>query len=585
MESLRRLKGKMMGFGSTVTSSGGTPSPQQALEMAKIHLTGASSSTDPNIAIRLCHEAERLLEKAVKRTEHRAMLDEIATAYVGLGRLLESLGRDSEAQDIYKKAEKLGGTSQGPTRSTKSSRASSATQSTGALLSTGGTQVSGPSHRSSVHHQTQVGDIAMTFENIYEENARSPSFEYKLPEPDERLRNTQELAYCLGLLRVASDDILDPATQKWLAVIRKDTDEQERLRALVTDVIRAFKRDEPKDAKAVAEVVCLASVLEKEDYRYLLKELYSGVEKTYLLDYHQLHGLAQLIQDADPGHLDADDLVKILQLLNMRLNNTHNQSSYHMYQLTIALSRVLDAMADAKVTGLDRKSLHEPLSTFLGGLKKSSDPYLVYQAAYAHQALLYVPDNESAWQSAMRHSGKVFKGVSGMVSAVKGIDLAKFIDSLEDIQKGLSGASKAFDLVMDTYKDVKSLVNSGQTLRKSLEGGLSFQYKRDWYAALRGADVLIRDGELSKFKKLVCDAPCRLDPGFQWGVCQRLGEIAGNPLWDEATCLRSIEFLGEIYKNDNVWGRQSSVKQWILNILMQLASSESTLQGMRNHDY
>jgi hypothetical protein len=102
-------------------------------------------------------------------------------------------------------------------------------------------------------------------------------------------------------------------------------------------------------------------------------------------------------------------------------------------------------MADAKVAGLDRRSLYEPLSTYLKELKESEDPYLVYQAAYAFQALLWVPDDETTWQAAMRHTGKVAQGVSGVVSAVKGLDINKFMEGLGDIQKGFAGASKAVE--------------------------------------------------------------------------------------------------------------------------------------------
>jgi hypothetical protein len=82
---------------------------------------------------------------------------------------------------------------------------------------------------------------------------------------------------------------------------------------------------------------------------------------------------------------------------------------------------------------------------------------------------------------------------------------------------------------------------------------------------------LIVDGHLSEFKKLVCEAPCRRDPAFQWGVCQRLGEVACNPAWDPETRRGAIAFLGEIYTNDEEWGQYTSVKQWILGILMQIS--------------
>jgi hypothetical protein len=358
-----------------------------------------------------------------------------------------------------------------------------------------------------------------------------------------------------------------------LQAIEKDTDEQDRLKTMATEVIRAFKRDELKDDKAITEVVYLAPVLDENDFKKLLQEFYSGIDHSGLLNVHLLEGMAQLIQGGGPGYLDADDLVKILGLLSTRLQSTHNQSSLHMYQLMLAVSHVLDAMADTHVTGLDREKLHEPLSNCLEELKKSSDPYLVYQAAYAFQALLCVPDNETTWQAAIRRTGKVIQGVSGLVSAVKGVDLNKFVEGLQDIQKGVAGASKVVDIVKTAYDNVASLAQNGQGFLESLKEGLSFERKRDWYSALRGLDIMIRDGELATFKKLVYEAPCQRDPAFQWGVCQRLGEIAANPIWNAHIRQDAIEFLGEIYREDDVWGQQASVKQWILNILMQLSSS------------
>ncbi|KAG0198589.1 hypothetical protein BGX31_004547, partial [Mortierella sp. GBA43] len=173
----------------------------------------------------------------------------------------------------------------------------------------------------------------------------------------------------------------------------------------------------------------------------------------------------------------------------------------------------------------------------------------------------------------MRRTGRVAKGVSGLVSAVKGFDLNKFIEGLLNIQEGLEGASKVVEVVKTAYEGVTSLAQGGKGFLASLKEGLSFDRKRVWYSALRGAEVLIRDGEFATFRKLVCEAPCRLDPAFQWGVCQRLGEMASNPVWDPDTRQGAIVFLGEIYRNDDVWGQQTNVKQWIVDILMQLESS------------
>jgi hypothetical protein len=434
-----------------------------------------------------------------------------------------------------------------------------------------------------MNRHKQGNDAVTLSRSIFPINVRPPAIDFKPPEPDARLNDAPQLACCLELLQAeyGPDDIMDITTRDWLQATKNELDEKERLMALATKVVRAFKRDELKDAKAVAEVVHLAPVLESDDFRYLVKEFYSGIDQSGLLDVHQLEGLAHLVQGARPGYLDDDDLVKILELLSQRLRDTHQQSTNHFYQLIVAVSHVLDAMADIEVYGLAREKLHDPLSSYLEGLKGSSDPFLVYQAAYAYQALLRVPDDESLWQATLRRSGKVIQGVSGLVSAMKGLDINRFVESLRHIQQGLSGASEIIDMVVKTYYGATSLAESGQGFFDCLKEGFSFSRRCAWYPALRGADVLIRDGQFAEFRKLVCEAPCRRDAAFQWGVCQRLGELASNSRWDPSIRENAIAFLGEIYRNDTAWGNQSTVKQWILNILMQLSSqSGSGMQGM-----
>jgi len=366
--------------------------------------------------------------------------------------------------------------------------------------------------------------------HIFPRNVHPPTIPFHPPEPDTRLSDTRQLAYCLGLLQanIDPDDIQDLNARNWVTNTKNEPDERERLRTLATDVIRAFKRDEFKDAKSVTEVVLLAPVLERDDFRYLVKEFYSGIDQSGLLDVHQLEGLARLIHGAGSGDLDSDDLVKVLTLFSTRLRDTHQQSTCHLYQLTLAVSHVLDAMADASVKGLNRETIHEPLSSYLDELKQSADPYLVYQAAYAYQALLCVPDDEPLWQATLRRTGKVIQGMSGLVSAVKGLDLNGFLEGLAKIQEGVAGAGEIVKVVKTAYKEAVSLGESGQGFLECLQEGLSFNRKCAWYTALQGADALIRGGSFVEFKKLVCEAPCRRDVAFQWGVCQRLGEIAAN---------------------------------------------------------
>ncbi|KAK3821638.1 MAG: hypothetical protein J3Q66DRAFT_367329 [Benniella sp.] len=497
---------------------------------------------DPDIARVLYHDVEALLsqaKKSVKQAEDQTTVKEITNTYHELDKLRASLHFVSS--DLAKRTGDQGGFRP--------------------------LEESGSQGIDSVRQQSDESTVVPDY--IFAQNIRPPTAEIRLPEADERLNNIQQLVRCLGLLKdvLSLDVILDPAAQNWLHNTMKDTDEQGRLRELSNDVIQAFKRRTFKDAKDIAEVVCLAPVLGNVAYQDLLGGFHSEITRYSSLNLYQLEGLAQLIQGAHPGHLSAGNLVEIVELLGPRLMYNHQQSLQRQrIQLALAISHVLDAMADIKVTDMEFEKLHKPISSYLDELKTSSDPFLVYLAAYAYQALLCVPDEETAWQPAMSHTK----------SSIKSLSIRKFITELENIQKRVPVAAGG---VNSTNEGVGSQ-ESGQSFLNCLEEGLTFVQKCSWYSALRGADVLIRDGELVAFKKLVCEAPCRYDPAFQWGVCQRLGEIAADPMGDVMIRRGAIAFLGEIYRNDDVWGQQASIKQWILDILAQLSLTSDELSQM-----
>ncbi|KAG0026612.1 hypothetical protein BGZ83_005397, partial [Gryganskiella cystojenkinii] len=83
--------------------------------------------------------------------------------------------------------------------------------------------------------------------------------------------------------------------------------------------------------------------------------------------------------------------------------------------------------------------------------------------------------------------------------------------------------------------------------------------------------------ELTKFRALVCEAVCRLDAEFQWGICQRLGDVAANPRWDMDARQGAVSFLEEIYRNDLAWGHLPPIKRCILAILKNLSVGSKDL--------
>ncbi|KAG9063964.1 hypothetical protein KI688_004078 [Linnemannia hyalina] len=427
--------------------------------------------------------------------------------------------------------------------------------------------------------------------NIFLENLPAPMMKTELPAVQYRIEVTQQLAYCCALIRQGSsppqvtaaeleEQAPDPAIilQKtpnlnkkeldWLAEMDKNLPAKERISWLGTRMVDEFAKDVLKDSTEIAEIVLLGPVLDKETYRSLLSCTITAFEQSTLLNVDLLQGVVQLVQVAPPDSLVSDDLVKILRVLRICLQDTHQQSSVHPFHLTLALSRLLDVMAEHKVKDLNRVEDHEPLSGILSGLKGSSDPYLMYQACYAFQALQYVPDDESALQSVLRHGTGIVNGLI-QVSGVFKLDLGAVLEGLSNLQEALGGI---IGVDNDVYKGVNSVMESGRGVLDGLKEGLSEGKKRPWYAAIRVAQALLQTGQLKDLNQLIYEAPCRGDPLFQWGICQILGEIASDVMWDSNVHQQAVDLLGDLYKNDSQWGKDESVQSWMLHIIGQLST-------------
>ena len=422
---------------------------------------------------------------------------------------------------------------------------------------------------------------AMPRLDVFPQNISPPVVHITLPNVGARIDTTPQLALCIGLLPKVGDPInqqeglsqvLSSGTAAQLACInsmKQDPVEQERLRWLGARMVDEFTKDTSKDSTEIAEMVLIGPVLDNEHFRRLLSCTITAFDQAVLLDVDLLQGLVQMVQSAPSEALLPDDLVKILRVLRVRLQDTHQQSSVHPFHLTLAVSRLLDIMAEHKVQDLDRVEEHEPLSGVLSGLKASSDPYLMYQACYAFQALQYVPNNETPLQAVLRHSTGVVDGLV-KVSAVFKLDLGAVLEGLSKLQETLGGVVEVADTV---YNGACSLMESGRGALESMKEGLGSGQKRLWYTAVRAAYTLVQTGQLKDLNVLIYEAPCRGDPLFQWGVCQLLGEIASDAIWDTNIRLHAVNLLGELYRNDPKWGQDASVRTWMLSIIHQLEAT------------
>ncbi|KAF9438521.1 hypothetical protein BGZ76_007195 [Entomortierella beljakovae] len=555
-------------------SSTSTPSRlslEDTLRLANEQLENVPKAENHQIKLQLCNDANNSLLNAEKifnsksksNTINHGADDGIADAYHKLGMTLDGLGYHDKARKSYDKA-----TEWGYVHVVAKSLNSQGGSVTNPINISVATTISSAA--------TQSASSKVSSKTIFSKDVSRPTMKYILPESDGRFKCTPQLAYSISLLPplLVTEEYLEEKERQWFQEKLGDPEEQKRLRALATDIIREFLGNEYKDQHSVSEVVCLAAVIDQSEYRSLLSSFVDGLKKSVLLQTHFLDGLAHLITNAPPESLTADDLVAILGLLNERLKDTFSESTRHIHQIAFAMSRVLDSMVDSQVSGLNRENLHEPLTEYLKGLQESSDPSLVYRASYTYQALQYVPNDETILQSMMRRTGKVVQGISGMVSAVKSFDVGEFIDGLKSLQDGLGDISGTFEFIHDTGASVLGLYDSGQGLIDSLKEGFRIDRKSAWYPALRGLDALLRDGKLCEFERLIRESPCRYNPLFRWGVSQRLGELAFSTQWDIETRHLAILLLGDLYKDDEKQSQLIQIKPWIQYILARLAESD-----------
>ncbi|KAF9561033.1 hypothetical protein EC968_005917, partial [Mortierella alpina] len=400
--------------------------------------------------------------------------------------------------------------------------------------------------------------------DIFSTNAAKPAVSAVVPKFGARIDNTPQLAFCSRLLpknmtphssdesslqvnrlqikEATQDPPVDDANRDWVKAIEQSPTEQSHVRWLLERMVEEFANDAIKGSAVVTEVILLGPVLDYEHYRKLLNCFIHEFEKAVVLDVDLLQGLVQLVQDASDGYLVADDLIKILGILRIRLQQINQQSSKHPYHLTLAVSRLLDVMAKHEVKDLDRVEQHEPLGAVLTSLRESSDPFLMYQASYAFQALQCVPDDETVLQALMRHSGVVAESLVG-ISGVVHLNLSGFLEGLNQLQKTVVdtiGIAKA------AIEGARSLVEGGKGVFEALKEGVSSGNKRAWYPAIIGASALIQEGRLADFKTVVMEAACRQSPEFQWGICQLLGEIAVDSTWENVIRREAVDFLVEL---------------------------------------
>ncbi|GJJ77511.1 bilin biosynthesis protein [Entomortierella parvispora] len=396
-----------------------------------------------------------------------------------------------------------------------------------------------------------------------------------LPGPDEQLQSTYQLVYGLQLLQDSvHEEDLSPEDLQWRHSTRNNLDEKDRLQTIAVQIVQTFRSNATKDAAAVAEVVQLAPVLDNEYSRLLLTSFTDTICQSQHLHVHLVGGLVNVIQGAAPGSISSNDLVVVLQSLFRKLQSTHPESTRDRHHLLLAISQVLDTMADSDIGSLDRDALHGPLKDLLRELESSDDPYLTFQAEYAAQALLNIPDDESVLKAGFRRVWSGLKVVAGFANIMDPTSIKDSLEALENLYESGKGGARLL-------KDLRSAIRNNDHPTFSMKEGLKF--KKAWYDALRRAEMCIKAGGHVEFKNLVTTASYRHRQEFQWGICQLLGRFAADTHWELEARKEATIFLGELYRDSELWNRQEGVDQVIFDALTNVTTNDgASFEGTKS---
>ncbi|KAF9916473.1 hypothetical protein FBU30_001329, partial [Linnemannia zychae] len=516
----------------------------------------------------LSYELDKVTKCKVDLKSNQSMLGQLASAYREHADVLKDKGCDELARQSWEKADEI-------LFLHKKRGANSIVKAGGILASIvpkagmcfSSTHSNSPTTSPSICTTSPVCQLSITLTVYFDKDVNPLTFDMpSFPSPNCHLQDTRQLGVCLTLLNATnlSEDNLSQEERKWLLATRSNKNEIERLKKIANDVVGAFIKADIKDSEVIAEVIPLAFNLERSLHRRLLNSLIDVIDQSTLLDVDSLDGLAQIIQSADPGFINSDDLVSILRVLNNRLQKVHSEAVTHRYCLVFLISRVLDAMAAANVGDVDRINLHDPLASLLDMSKSNTDPYLSFQVEYATQALLNVSNDEKPW-----HAG--FRRLWLTVSI--GASFAKVPDPKE-IKSMLEGLEKLYNEGRRDFITLKEAINGKGRIEFTFKDGL--QFKSIWYRAFRTAELYIQTGKLTYFEEFVLNTQCRDDRMFQVGVCQLLGQFVVDTRWELKTRQSAVAFIKALYQNETIWTLHDDTKQVIYDILFNLDCNYST---------
>ncbi len=378
--------------------------------------------------------------------------------------------------------------------------------------------------------------------------------DYALVEKPDDIKNTYHLAKCLN----ASEGALSPALMK-----------------LAREIVERFGHTKVRDKDLWQEVIPLATIANDVLCRHLIGEALDSVAKQEgLLNPLALQSLAVMIRNLPEillkkQQVSAGDLVKLLEALVCRLKSVHKQGNTLELQFLLhTTSQVLDAMAKAGVTSISRTEMQEPLDEVLSSLRDI--PELRFQAYYARQALMHIPNDESRWQEIWRRGMSIAEGAASLASAVRTFDPNKLLETFDHFSEAFCGAVEKVKHLVELTNEMQGFKSNVQEAGLAIRDSLTKERQYRWYAALQFLDTCLEEGLLIQFEQFVRRSEFSRNEAFLLGVCQRLEHLVRTQK-EAAIQEGALQFLGELAQNESQqWGSYKGVQQAVCDILGRL---------------
>ncbi|KAJ5679176.1 hypothetical protein N7462_007420 [Penicillium macrosclerotiorum] len=295
--------------------------------------------------------------------------------------------------------------------------------------------------------------------------------------------------------------------------------EQIVLRELVTSMIYTF--EEQPLPSFMPEVVQLASIATDEEYRTIIATFANRIihgtadgdvlSPKLLLNFTRVLRRAPDVLSAETAHLGS-----VLDSLRERLEKAaHRAEVATQYHLCRVLSRLLDAMLDIKITGLNREYLHQPLLLKLRGLQNNQEPRLAEAAGYAYQGLLSISNDEGTFEAFWRHTGTLVLAASKIAGAVPTLDPSKIFDATPEVMNLLSTISSMVGGVQRIY-------SASQESKDVVEALRALSRQEGWYVALRYSEILLTAGAYQMLEDFIQRSPCYDMERFWSGLLAQL---------------------------------------------------------------